>query len=221
MDQAPDNELCARAMPEPAKPHCQQKIAVGHERAKPVAAKRHIEVVAQPARQRHVPAPPEILQSQGAVGLVEILRKPVAEKVGDTNRNVGISAEIAVDDDGIGVHCQHKIDAAKVGRIDKNRIDEARRDVAGDHHFFDEAAKDQQHALAKQDACRVRRLCQLRKKVMRPHNRPRHKMREEGDVQHQIHQRARGFEHAAIDINDVRQAVKGEKRNGDGQREAG
>ena len=44
-------------------------------RPPPVAAERDVEVVAQPARERHVPAPPEVLDRRRGVGRVEVLRE--------------------------------------------------------------------------------------------------------------------------------------------------
>src|SRR6202011_1852123 len=56
---APHQEIPARAVPEPAEQHRHQQIDVTARLAEPVAAERNIEVVAQEARQRDVPAPPE------------------------------------------------------------------------------------------------------------------------------------------------------------------
>ena len=62
-------------MPEAAEQHRQQQVAVGPQPALAVAAERDVEVVAQPARERHVPAPPEVLQRDGRVRRVEVLRE--------------------------------------------------------------------------------------------------------------------------------------------------
>ena len=60
VDPAPDDERPAGAVPEPADEHRQHQVAVREERPAAVAAERDVEVVAQPARERHVPAPPEV-----------------------------------------------------------------------------------------------------------------------------------------------------------------
>ena len=71
-----------------------------HGEAVAIAAERDVEVVAQEARQRHVPAAPEILQRHGAVGHVEILRQHDAEQQGEAERHVGVAGEVEIDLEG-------------------------------------------------------------------------------------------------------------------------
>ena len=57
---APDHEVPARAVPQPAEQHGDHQVAVACALAAAVAAERDVQVVAQPGRQRDVPAPPEL-----------------------------------------------------------------------------------------------------------------------------------------------------------------
>ena len=50
-------------------------------RSPAAAAKGNVNVIAEPVRQRDVPAPPKILDSLGEVGVAEVLKKIDAEMV--------------------------------------------------------------------------------------------------------------------------------------------
>ncbi len=67
------------------------------EAALAVAAERDVEVVAQPARQRHVPAPPEVLERHRGIRRVEVLRELEAEQQRDADRDVRVAAEVGED----------------------------------------------------------------------------------------------------------------------------
>ena len=71
-------------------------------RAAAVAAERDVEVVAQEARQRHVPAPPEVADRHGAVGRVEVERQPQAEHQREADRHVGVAGEVEIDLQRVG-----------------------------------------------------------------------------------------------------------------------
>ena len=52
-----------------------------HDRfAAPVAAERNVNIIAQEAAERHVPAPPEILDAERLVRRIEVLRQLDVEK---------------------------------------------------------------------------------------------------------------------------------------------
>ena len=74
--------------------------AVFHGRAA-VPAEGDVEVVAQPARERDVPATPEVLEVTCRVGRVEVHREAEAEEQGQADGDVGVAAEVAVDLHGV------------------------------------------------------------------------------------------------------------------------
>ena len=76
----PGDEVPGGAVPEAAERHGQHQVDVGPHPALAVAAERDVEVVAQEARQRHVPAAPEVAEAGGAVGAVEVLREDEAHQ---------------------------------------------------------------------------------------------------------------------------------------------
>ena len=61
VDRPPRDERPPGPVPEPADEHRQHQVPVREEAASAVAAERDVDVVAEPARQRHVPAAPEVL----------------------------------------------------------------------------------------------------------------------------------------------------------------
>ena len=76
------------------------------QRAAAAAAQRDEQIIAQPGRQRDVPAPPEVRDVRRQVRHVEVLRQLVAEQVGDADGHVGVAGEVAVDLHGVGEHGQ-------------------------------------------------------------------------------------------------------------------
>ena len=94
---APQHERPARAVPQPAEQHGDHQRGGDTQGPAAVAAERDVEIVAQEPRQRHVPAPPEILDRGGEVRPVEILRPAEAEPQAEPARDVGVAGEIEID----------------------------------------------------------------------------------------------------------------------------
>src|SRR5262245_43787734 len=94
---APDDKQPAGAVPQAADQHHQQKIQVSPETAAAVAAERDVQVVAQEARQRDVPAPPELNDASRLVGRIEIDRQLDAEQARQPDRDVAVAGKIEVD----------------------------------------------------------------------------------------------------------------------------
>ena len=217
MQRAPDDEFPGRAVPEAAEHHGQQQIAVGPEPAVPVAAERDVEIVAQPARQRHVPAPPEVGQRLGPVGLVEVALEAIAEQRRDADGDVAVGAEVAVDLHGVAVDGGKQIDGSIRRRIEEGLVDQAHRQPVGDHGLLEHAPQDQHHAEPDEHPVGIGRALQLRQEARRPHDGARHQMRKERDEEHDVDQRARPVEIAAVEIDDVGDALEGEEGDADRQ----
>ena len=97
VEQTPDDEIPARAVPETAEKEHGDKVAIHARGRDPVAAERHVQIIAEPRRQRDVPSAPELLHALGDIRPPEILRKAEAEHASQTNRHVGVAGEIEVD----------------------------------------------------------------------------------------------------------------------------
>ena len=62
VQESPNHEGPTGTVPESGQKHGQQQVAVGGESRTPATAQGDVEVVSQPAGERHMPAPPEIPQ---------------------------------------------------------------------------------------------------------------------------------------------------------------
>src|ERR1043166_8205542 len=101
---APHDEPEAGAVPQPAEEHGDGEIAQGFQPPFALATERNVEIVAQPTRQRDVPALPEFRGRGREIGREEIARQLDAEQLGDAAGDVGIGGKIAVDLPGESDH---------------------------------------------------------------------------------------------------------------------
>ena len=114
---APDDERPGRAVPEAGQQEDDEQVAVGRGAAAPVAAERDVDVVAEPARERHVPAPPEVGDRLRAeYGPVEVLGKPEAEHPAEADRHVGVAGEVEVDLQRVGERAEPRRRRGQSGR---------------------------------------------------------------------------------------------------------
>src|SRR6185437_7682595 len=77
--------------------HRDHEICEATESTATAAAQRDVEVVAQKARQRHVPASPELDDAGGFIGRIEVLRKPDPETPCRADCYVGVAGKIEVE----------------------------------------------------------------------------------------------------------------------------
>src|SRR5262245_45679468 len=102
-------------MPQAAKQKYGDEIDAGPQRTFSVAAEGNVEIVTEPARERHVPTPPELRHARGAIRLVEVLWKMEAEHPAQANRHVGIAREIVVDLQRVAEHSQPRVGRRQFG----------------------------------------------------------------------------------------------------------
>ena len=157
VDSAPDDERPAGAVPEPADEHREHEVAVREERAAAVAAERDVEVVAQPARQRHVPAPPEVRDRRRRVRRVEVLREGEAEEERDPDRDVRVAEEVGVDLDGVRVDPDEHLERRVLVRRAEDLVDDVRREVVRDHDLHEEPGADEEERARRVDVARIAR----------------------------------------------------------------
>ncbi len=100
VEEPPDDEGPVGAMPESAHDENDERIADLHADAAAAAAQGDVEVVAEPGGQRDVPAPPELGDVAGEVGVGEIAHQVEAEQPGGADGDVGVAGEVAVDLEG-------------------------------------------------------------------------------------------------------------------------
>ena len=93
----PDDERPRRAVPEAAEEHRDRSRLRTVCAAPARAAERDEQVVAEPERQRHVPAPPEVRDVHRLVRRVEVLREAEAEQQREADRHVRVAGEVEVE----------------------------------------------------------------------------------------------------------------------------
>lgn len=84
-----------------------EEICVGSDVAFAVAAKRDVDVVADEAREGHMPFSPKALDICGEVGEVEVFRDSKSETTGTADRDVGVIGEVTVDLDAEKYYCHN------------------------------------------------------------------------------------------------------------------
>ena len=94
---APEDEMPRRAVPQAGQRHRHHQVEIEPPGAAAAAAERDVDVVAQPARQRHVPAPPEIDDVERPIGRVEVERQLDAEQARGAERHLGIPREVEIE----------------------------------------------------------------------------------------------------------------------------
>src|SRR5207302_1530265 len=119
-----------------------EEVADRLGRAAAVAAQGDVDVVAEPARQRDVPAPPELDQVAGEVGAGEVPHEPEAEELGGAAGDVGVGAEVAVDLEGEADGGEDELAAAEVLRVAVGQFEPV-GEVVGQDELLGEAEQDE------------------------------------------------------------------------------
>src|SRR5262249_28762758 len=135
--QAPEPEVPRRAVPQAAEEHRDRQVHGLHEQAAPPAAQRDVDVVADPARQRDVPALPELGDVARDVGVPEVRWQLEPQHAREPDRDVAVAGEVEQDADG---QQEHQQDDRSPGRR-RPRVEELDREcrVVRDHQFLEEA----------------------------------------------------------------------------------
>src|SRR5262245_59235849 len=82
------------AMPKAAQEHRQRKIENSSRWPNPTAAQRNVDVIADPAGQRHMPSLPEIRDVLRDVGEPKVRRELQTEHASEPDGDVTVAAEV-------------------------------------------------------------------------------------------------------------------------------
>lgn len=185
MVQAPANERPVRAVPHTAQEHDHEQIKIQAFLAHAVSTESDVEVVAEPARERNVPALPEFGNAPRAVRAVEVAREMEPEHQAEANRHVAVRREVEV-------NLEH------VGKATPPRIEYA-RSVCRKHAVGDDAhlvrkenllrkTETEEHDAANEVLERVRAGRKFLGHRIVAHNRARHELREQRHVTGERHE---------------------------------
>src|ERR1043165_6683343 len=97
MKSAPDHKGPLRTMPKAAQEHHHRKIKISASFSVAIAAQRKIQIVPQHAREGDMPAPPEIRDTLGAIGRIEVSREFEAQHSPEPHRHIRIPRKVEVD----------------------------------------------------------------------------------------------------------------------------
>ena len=193
------------------------RLPIGLRGAVMAAAKRLIEIVAEPARQRDVPALPELAERGRAIRLHEIRLEVIAEQARNADGDVAIAGEVAIDLHRVAIKREQEIGPRIGARIEEHAVDQLIREIVGDHHLLEQPEQDQHDAVRDHGAIELGLGLELRQEIGSADDRPGDELREEGDVEEDVERRLLGRDFAAIDVDHIRDAVEGEE--GDADRE--
>ena len=166
-----------------------------------------------------MPASPELGDCGGAVGRVEVDVEAKAEPEGYADSHVGVAREVAVDLERVAVDSHKVFEATVKGRGVEDTIHKVERDIVGDDRFLDQSREDQEESLAKFLFGDPYRLVDLRDKVFGTYDRPRDKLRKEGDVKEVVHPASQGTYLASVDVDNVAERLEGEEGDADGEKD--
>src|SRR5437870_4356533 len=175
MRAAPEHEVVAGPVPESAEQHRQEKVSVLFDPAFAIAAERYVKVVAQPAGERDMPAPPELRDVRRAVGVVEVFRQFEAEETRDTDRHRGVADEIEI---ALRVEAECGADQGAIvegrGRLE-NRVYGGGETIR-EYAFTDQADDDELQGDDQIARIELRRPLGLRNEHVGAHDRSRHEL---------------------------------------------
>src|SRR5205823_11923482 len=116
--------------------HGEHQITGGPYQSASISSQRYVEIVAQPARERDMPASPELAEALRPIWPVEIDAEIEPENPRQTNGDVRVSREIAVDLERVEVDADEKGESRMRRRSSEPEVDQ-RGERIGDHHFSD------------------------------------------------------------------------------------
>ncbi len=216
--EAPREEVPRRPVPEARQRPHHQDVEHMARHAHTVAAKRNVDVVAEPRGERHVPAPPKFRDRFRDVGVIEVLLELEAEHAPEADRHVGVAAEVEVYLQGVGEDAdpkRHNRCLAFAKRADRHihRSQRVRQQhlLREPHH----EALDAEREIHPRDAL----VAQLLRDVVVFHDRAGDELREHRDVEREVDDVAVRLHLAAVDVDQIRHRLEGEERDADRKRQ--
>ena len=162
-----------------------------------------------------MPAPPELRDAPRDVGIVEILQKVEAEHPPEADGHIGIGRKIEVDLEGVGHRAQPR-EEHRGHNGGKGRVRDPRHGVRQQHLLAE--AEEEAHRAGGKFGDGLMPLVDLLRDGGVAHDGTGDELREKGDVERELERVALHRGVAAVDVDDVAQALKGEERDADGQR---
>ena len=210
MIKAPAHERPVRTMPNATHEHHEEKVEVHATRRYAVATQRNVQVIAEPARERNMPALPEVRNADRAIRAVEVAREMEPEHKAKTNRHIRIRREVKVNLEHVGKRAPPTIDDARsISR--KNAVCDNAHLVCKED-FFGKAKAEKQDAAHKIFE-RMRAGFKFFGNRIVTHNRACHKLREKRHVACECRKVLDRRSRTAINVNRVTHGLERVERN--------
>ena len=220
MDEAPPGEGPRRPVPEAAEDEGDDEVRVGRHPAAAVPRQGEEDVVAEPGRERDVPAPPELREVGGPVGRVEVLLEAEAEEERRADGDVAVAGEVRPDLGRVAVDRDPRLRRGVEARDLEDAVDEVDGEDVGDQALLHEAEPDPEERPAPVLVREGReRPGRLREEGPRPRDRPREERREEGDEREVVEEAPRGLLVAPVDVDDAAERLERVEGNPRGEDE--
>ncbi|MCY1439170.1 hypothetical protein D9M71_553940 [compost metagenome] len=214
MQRAPDDEVDARPVPQPGNQHRQQHVQVAAPHALAVTAQGDVDIVANEQRQADVPAAPEFLEVVRGIGRIEVLGQAEAQQQGNAGDQVGVAAEVEIDQEAVAIHAQQDLLGRIAARRFKHRVDPLAGQPGAAKEQLDHRQGDQAQSPLRLQHLTDTAGANLRQHVAGAVDRAGNQAGEERQVQGQVERRSRGHL-AAVDRHQVADRVKGVERQAD------
>ena len=210
----PENKGPRRAVPQTAEKEGEEKVAEHPFLAFSVAAQRDIQIVAEPARKRDVPAPPEILDIRGLVWRIEVPRQFDPEHEGTADGHVAVAREIEVQLESVAERTKDGFTESQRRRNIEDIVHK-RRKIIRHKHLLGEA--DAQHDKAAIEIFPVHHALgafELWHHLAVMDDRASDKLREEADKKPIMQETlSRRIMLLGIDVGEIGYLLEGEKGN--------
>ena len=93
-------------MPEPGKSPDHEHVKYHPAPAAAAASQGDIDIISKPAAQSHMPAPPEIRDRHGGIGVAEVPRDAESQNLTQTHSHEGVALKVKINLQGIGQSAQ-------------------------------------------------------------------------------------------------------------------
>ncbi len=165
-----------------------------------------------------MPAPPELGNSAGNIGIVEVLHKLESKHPSQPDGHVGISAEIKIDLQRIGDNSNPCCQDRKASDLHSLHRGVNHAEIVGEQHLFRQPFDEKLRPQSEARQCDAA-LLELRFDIRITDNRPGNELREHGDIQAEADEVFLYLDLAPIDVEDIGEGLKGIKRDSDGERQ--
>ena len=139
------------------------------------AAQRNVDVVAEPARQRDMPAPPVFADGAGKIRILKVFRQRDAEELTDADGHIAVAGKVKIQLHHVGRVAQREDRCGQRGRRDRRDFGVNQSELVGDDGLFCQAQHEPLDAVAeavRRDAARLAAGVQLRGLLAVPHDGP-------------------------------------------------